>query len=64
MPRPVRAAVRQELKLGLTQARLGRGQEAEETLGVLRNVDVKDPQSLAVLAQAHMSLGETDLAAT
>jgi putative PEP-CTERM system TPR-repeat lipoprotein len=49
--------------LALAQARLGRSSDAEQTLKVLRNVDVKDPQSLALLAQAHMSLGDTDLAA-
>jgi putative PEP-CTERM system TPR-repeat lipoprotein len=50
--------------LALAQARLGRSSEAEQTLKVLRNVDVKDPQSLALLAQAHMSIGDTELAAT
>jgi len=50
--------------LGLAQARLGRGEEAEETLKALRKLDIVDPQSLAVLAQAHMTLGETDLAAS
>jgi len=50
--------------LGLAQARLGHGEEAEETLKALRKLDIVDPQSLAVLAQAHMTLGETDLAAT
>jgi len=50
--------------LGLAQARLGHTEEAEATLRVLRNVDVKNPQSLATLAQAYMFIGETDLAAT
>ena len=50
--------------LGLAQANLGRGEEAEETLKALRKLDIVDPQSLVVLAQAHMTLGETDLAAT
>jgi putative PEP-CTERM system TPR-repeat lipoprotein len=53
-----------EAILALAQARLGRSTEAEQTLRVLNNVDVKDPQSLALLAQAHMSIGDTDLAAT
>jgi putative PEP-CTERM system TPR-repeat lipoprotein len=50
--------------LALTQARQGHGQAAAETLKVLRDVDVTDPQSLALLAQANISVGETDLAAT
>jgi putative PEP-CTERM system TPR-repeat lipoprotein len=50
--------------LGLAQANLGRGEEAEQTLKALRKFDIVDPQSLAVLARAHMTLGETDLAAT
>ena len=37
--------------------------EAQEILKALSNVNIKDPQSLALLAQAHMSLGETDIAA-
>ncbi len=49
--------------LALSQTRLGRGPEAEEILKALSNVNIKDPQSLALLAQAHMSLGETDIAA-
>jgi putative PEP-CTERM system TPR-repeat lipoprotein len=52
-----------EALLGLAQARLGRGEVAEETLRALRDLDIVDPRSLAVLAQAHMTLGETDLAA-
>ena len=49
--------------LGLAQARLGRGGDAEETLKALRKLDIVNPESLAVLAQAHMTLGDTDLAA-
>jgi putative PEP-CTERM system TPR-repeat lipoprotein len=49
--------------LALAQVRLGRGQEAEEILKALGNINIKDPQSLALIAQAHLSLGETDLAA-
>jgi putative PEP-CTERM system TPR-repeat lipoprotein len=56
-------SVRVQALLALVQAKLGRGQEAAEALSVLRNVDVKDPQSLAVVANAYMSIGETDLAA-
>lgn len=56
-------SVRVQALLGLVQAKLGRGQEAEETLRVLRNVDVRDPQSLAILADAYTFIGETDLAA-
>jgi putative PEP-CTERM system TPR-repeat lipoprotein len=48
---------------GLAQARLGHGEDAEQTLSALRKVNVVDPQSLVVLAQAHMTLGDTDLAA-
>ena len=62
--RAVPNATQIQALLALAQARLGRGQEAEETLRVLRNVDVKDPQSLATLAQAYLFIGETDLAAT
>jgi len=50
--------------LGLAQAKLGRRDEAEETLKALRKLDIADPQSLVVLSQAHMTLGDTDLAAT
>lgn len=50
--------------LALTQARLGHGEDAEETLRALRNVDVQDPQSLAAIAQAYTSIGDTDLAVT
>jgi putative PEP-CTERM system TPR-repeat lipoprotein len=56
--------VRVQALLALTQARLGRGEAAEETLKVLRDVNVNDPQSLAVLAQAYILIGETDLAST
>ena len=57
-------SVRIKALLGLAQARLGHADEAEETLRVLRNVDVKDPQSLATLAEAYMFIGEADLATT
>src|SRR5439155_12676452 len=50
--------------LGLAQANVGRRDEAEETLKALRKLDIADPQSLVVLAQAHTTLGDTDLAAT
>ena len=56
-------SVRVQALLGLVQAKQGRGKEAAETLSVLRNVDVKDPQSLALLANAYVSVGQTDLAA-
>ena len=56
-------SVRVHALLGLVQAKQGRAKEAAETLSVLRNVDVKDPQSLALLANAYASVGETDLAA-
>ena len=49
--------------LALAQARLGHGQEAQDTLNALKGVDIKDPQSLAALAQAHAWLGETEAAA-
>jgi len=49
--------------LALAQARLGRGPEAQDTLNALKGVDIKDPQSLAALAQAHAWLGETAAAA-
>jgi putative PEP-CTERM system TPR-repeat lipoprotein len=48
---------------GLTQARLGHGEDAKQTLSALHNVNIVDPQSLVVLAQAHMTLGDSDLAA-
>jgi putative PEP-CTERM system TPR-repeat lipoprotein len=57
-------SVRIKALLALAQARLGHTEEADETLRVLRNVDVKDPQSLAAVAQAYSFIGETDLAAT
>ena len=57
-------SVRVQALLGLTQARLGRGEAAEETLKVLQDVNVKDPQSLATLAEAYVLIGDTDLAAT
>ena len=56
-------SVRVQALLGLTQAKLGRGPAAEETLSVFRNIDVTDLQSLAALAQANIYLGDTDLAA-
>jgi len=56
-------SLRVQALLGLAQAKLGQSEDAEKTLSVLRNVDVKDPQSLAVLAEAHAALGENDLAA-
>ena len=56
-------AVQVQALRALTQARLGGGTEARETLGLLRNVKIEDPQSLALLGQTHMLLGEKDLAA-
>jgi len=54
---------RVEALLAMAQAKLGSRQEAEQTLRALGKADIKDPQSLVVLAQAHISLGETDIAA-
>ena len=56
-------SARMQALLGLAQARLGRREDAEETLKVFNKIDVADLQSLVVLAQAHLTLGETDLAA-
>ncbi|HEY2986144.1 MAG TPA: XrtA/PEP-CTERM system TPR-repeat protein PrsT [Candidatus Binatia bacterium] len=56
-------SVRVQALLALAQVKLGRGGDAEESLKVLRNVDIKDPQSLALVATTYMSLGDTDLAA-
>lgn len=56
-------SVRVQALLALVQVKLGRGGDAEESLKVLRNVDIKDPQSLALVARTYMSLGDTDLAA-
>jgi putative PEP-CTERM system TPR-repeat lipoprotein len=50
--------------LAVSQARMGRGGDAAETLKVFQNVNLNDPQSLAVVAQAHMSLGQADIATT
>ena len=47
----------------LIQARMGGRQDAQQTLGLLRNAKIEDPQSLSVLGQTHMLLGEKDLAA-
>jgi putative PEP-CTERM system TPR-repeat lipoprotein len=49
--------------LALTEARLGRRSDAQQTLRQLGNVDVNDPKSLALLAQANMSIGENEVAA-
>jgi putative PEP-CTERM system TPR-repeat lipoprotein len=62
--RDVPNAIDVQALLAFAQARLGRGQEAEDTLKALKDVDVKDPQSLALLAQAHIWIGKTDIAAT
>ena len=48
--------------LALAQARMGRKKEAAETLRVLRNVNIEDPQSLAMLGQARLAIGESTLA--
>ena len=47
----------------LSQARMGGRKEAQQTLGLLRNAKIEDPQSLSALGQTHMLLGEKDLAA-
>jgi putative PEP-CTERM system TPR-repeat lipoprotein len=56
-------SVRVQALLALVQVKLGRGGDAEESLKVLRGIDIKDPQSLALVATTYMSLGDTDLAA-
>jgi putative PEP-CTERM system TPR-repeat lipoprotein len=61
--RRVPGATQVRALLALAQARLGRGQEAQDTLSALKGVDIKDPQSLAALAQAHAWLGQTEAAA-
>jgi putative PEP-CTERM system TPR-repeat lipoprotein len=60
--RGVPYATRAQALLALSQTRLGRGGDAAKTLAVLRNVDIKDPQSLALVAQTYMSVGDADLA--
>jgi putative PEP-CTERM system TPR-repeat lipoprotein len=47
----------------LAMARSGRGSEARDALAALRNVNVDDPQALAVLAQAHLGIGDPGTAA-
>jgi putative PEP-CTERM system TPR-repeat lipoprotein len=58
-----RGAVQVRALLAVAQARLGRRQDAQATLDVLKGVDLKDPQSLAALAQAHEYLGQAESAA-
>jgi len=55
-------AVQVQALRALSQARLGGRTQARETLGLLRNVKIEDPQSLAMLGQTNMLLGEKDLA--
>jgi putative PEP-CTERM system TPR-repeat lipoprotein len=57
-------SARVQALLAVSQARMGRGGDAAETLKVFKNVNINDPQSLAVVAQAHMSLGQADIATT
>src|SRR5205085_12103311 len=56
-------AVQVKALRALSQARMGGKTEAQETLKSLRNVKIEDPQSLALLGQTNMLLGEKDLAA-
>src|SRR5438132_545064 len=56
-------AVQVQALLALIQTRTGRTKAAQEALGLLRNVKFEDAQSLSALGQAHMLLGENDLAA-
>jgi putative PEP-CTERM system TPR-repeat lipoprotein len=56
-------AVQVQAQRALSQAMMGGSKAARQTLGLLRNVKIEDPQSLSVLGQTHMLLGEKDLAA-
>ena len=56
-------AVQVRALLALSQVRTGRKEAAQEALGLLRDVKFEDAPSLAALGQAHMLLGETDVAA-
>jgi putative PEP-CTERM system TPR-repeat lipoprotein len=49
--------------LAATQAKLGRAQEAQETLKSFHNLDTDNPQSLAALAQAYTAVNQGELAA-
>ena len=55
-------AVDVQALLALAQARQGRKKEAAEVLELSRKLNVADPQSLAVLGQARMAIGDVDLA--
>lgn len=46
--------------LAVAQARLGGKSAAAETLALLDKLDVDDPQSLALLGQAHLLAGDND----
>jgi putative PEP-CTERM system TPR-repeat lipoprotein len=57
-------AIQIQALLALVQARLGRAPEAREALDALSKVDVKDPLSLATLAQTYLFFGQTGQAST
>jgi len=56
-------AVQVQALRALCQVRIGRKQAAQETLVSLRKVKFEDVQSLSALGEAHLLLGENDLAA-
>jgi putative PEP-CTERM system TPR-repeat lipoprotein len=56
------AAVQVQALRALSQARMGGRKEAQQTLGLLRNAKIEDPQTLTTLGQTHMLLGEKALA--
>src|SRR2546427_11368205 len=56
-------AVQVQALLALIQTRTGRNKAAQEALALLSKVKFEDVQSLSALGQAHMLLGENDLAA-
>src|SRR5438552_3030451 len=62
--RDVPNATQIQALLALVQAKLGRRQEAQDTLQALSSVDIRDPQSLATLAQTYLYFGQNDRAAT
>ena len=56
-------AVHVQALLALSQTRMGRKQAAQEALGMLRKVKIEDAQSLSAIGEAHLLLGENELAA-
>lgn len=61
--RYVANATQVQALLALVQAKLGRAQEAQSMLKTLSTIDVRDPQTLATIAQTHLYFGESDRAA-